>query len=193
MSKCLEIFNKRTMKIVDLTISDTDLIEQILVILHDCFEEFSPEWLPNAKARREEVNESFSKERSSRVLIDDDRTVLGWVGAIWNDNVWEIHPIAVSPKEQRKGFGKMLVDDITFLAKSNGAVSVWAGTSDETNSTNFSKVDLYRDIATSLENLTAPKSHPINFWLKMGFSIVGVMPDEEGLGKPGIHFAKRIV
>lgn len=53
--------------------------------------------------------------------------------------------------------------------------------------------DLYQDAAKAMSNFEVSARHPINFWLKMGFSLVGVMPDEEGLGKPGITFAKRVI
>ncbi|MFT7245504.1 MAG: aminoglycoside 6'-N-acetyltransferase I [Candidatus Azotimanducaceae bacterium] len=89
--------------------------------------------------------------------------------------------------------GKLLVADIENLARESGAVSVWAGTSDETDSTSFSRLDLYKEFAKAFENIEPPDDHPVNFWLHGGYSIVGVMPDEEGLGKPGIHFAKRVV
>ncbi len=126
-------------------------------------------------------------------MISETGEPMGWIGAIKGERVWEIHPIAVSPEYQRHGVGKLLVSDIEHLAKEAGAVSVWAGTGDETNSTSFSKVDLYNDLKSALERVEAPDDHAVNFWLGIGYSIVGVLPDEEGLGKPGIHFAKRIV
>ncbi|MCX7029698.1 MAG: hypothetical protein NTU62_06205 [Spirochaetes bacterium] len=36
------------------------------------------------------------------------------------------------------------------------------------------------------------RSHPYKFYLMNGFSIVGVMPDANGFGKPDITMAKRI-
>ena len=35
-------------------------------------------------------------------------------------------------------------------------------------------------------------SHAYEFWLSVGFRIIGVMPDAEGVGKPGIHLAKPV-
>ena len=99
----------------------------------------------------------------------------------------------MSPRYQSTGIGKLLVADIESLARESGAVSVWAGTGDETNSTSFSRFNLYQEAAKSFENVEAPEDHPVKFWLAVVYSIVGVLPDEEGLGKPGIHFAKRIV
>ncbi len=86
----------------------------------------------------------------------------------------------------------MLVDDMVALAKEGGAAAIWAGTGDETNSTSFSKFDLYRETSIALENIEAPDDHAVNFWRAIGFAVVGVMPDDGGLGKPAIYFAKRI-
>ena len=180
------------LSIVDLRDSDVDRINQIAQFLYKCFRKYAPEWLPDLESCKDEVEESFEPGRRSRVLIDSDGKALGWISTIIDDNVWEIHPIAVSPEEQRKGYGAMLVSDVAALAKADGAVAIWAGTSDETGATSFSDVDLYKNPAGSFEGFRAPPDHAINFWVKTGFSIVGVMPDEEGLGKPGIHFAKRI-
>ena len=179
--------------IVDLRDSDGDRIDQIAEFLYKCFRKYAPEWLSDLESCKEEVQESFEPGRRSRVLIDGDGQALAWVSTIIDDNVWEIHPIAVSPKEQRKGYGAMLINDVAQLARAGGAVAMWAGTSDETGSTSFSDIDLYKNPASALDNFDAPPDHAINFWVKAGFSIVGVMPDEEGLGKPGIHFAKRLV
>jgi aminoglycoside 6'-N-acetyltransferase I len=36
------------------------------------------------------------------------------------------------------------------------------------------------------------RGHPYEFYQKMGFAIVGVMPDANGIGKPDIYMAKRL-
>lgn len=126
------------------------------------------------------------------MTIDNGRAI-GWIGAIEDDDVWEIQPIAVAPAMQRSGLGRALVADIEWLARSAGAVAVWAGTSDETHATNLSSVDLYADPVTAMANFSAVEGHPARFWQKAGFTLVGVRPDEEGLGQPGIHFARRLV
>ncbi|MBO6702364.1 MAG: GNAT family N-acetyltransferase [Pseudomonadales bacterium] len=173
--------------------SQNDRIELISQFLLPCFQKYSPDWLPNKKAALNLIMSTFGEQRRSRVALGENGHPIGWIGAITDEDVWEIHPIAVSPDNQRKAVGKSLVADVESLARSSGAVAVWAGTSDETASTSFSSIDLYKEPGRSFENIETPEDHPIQFWLKMGYSIVGVMPDEEGLGKPGIHFAKRVV
>lgn len=178
--------------IVDLTECDAVWIEAVARFLHPCFARFSPTWLPDHAACLGEVRESFEPERRSRVLVEDGQAV-AWIGAFEDEHAWEIHPIAVAPGAQRNGYGLRLVDDVIELARAAGAVSVWAGTSDETGSTSFSALDLYANPAAAFGPWTAHPEYPVNFWFKTGFSLVGVLPDDEGLGKPGLHFARRIV
>jgi len=178
-------------QIVELKHSDELWIDDISGFLYTCFRKYSPEWLPNLEASREEVKESFQQNRRSRVLLKGGK-VIGWISAFTDKHCWEIHPIAVLPEEHRKGYGKLLVEDISTLAKESGAVSIWAGTGDETNSTSLSNLDLYQCMTKAIENFNAPTDHAANFWLDIGFTLVGVLPDEEGLGKPGLHFARRL-
>ncbi len=126
-------------------------------------------------------------------MVDDANNAVGWIGAIWDKDGWEIHPIADVPKAQRQGIGFVLVEEICKLARESGAAAVRAGTSDETNATSFSSVNLYENPYAAMQNFKAPEDHAVNFWIKAGFTLVGVLPDAEGLGKPGIHFSKRVV
>ncbi len=172
--------------------SDQSWIEQLSKFLPNCFSKYFPRWVATSGASIEQIRKSFERG-PSRVVVDQDEQVLGWAAAITDETQWEIHPIAVSPKHQRQGLGRILVEDLEYLAREAGAVSVWVGTSDETYSTSFSRIDLYQDAGSSLTHWEAPTDHPLRFYLGVGYSLVGVLPDEEGLGKPGIHFAKRIV
>lgn len=179
--------------IEDLEESHLGRIEVISKFLYVVFEKYSPGWLPDKRACYSLIASTFEDERRSRVALGECGVPVGWIGAITDESAWEIHPIAVAPNNQRVGVGQSLVTDIETLARRSGAVSVWAGTSDETGSTSFSSIDLYKEPGRSFKNIEAPPDHPVRFWPRMGYSIVGVMPDEEGLGKPGIFFAKRVV
>ena len=179
-------------RIIDLQKEDRERIDQIARFLTVCFKKYSPGWLPTFDAALEEVEDSLAPGRRSRVLIDENGNALGWGGAIVQQHVWEIHPLAVAPDAQHRGLGKMLVNDLCDLARAHGALAVWAGTGDETGSTSFSHVDLYRDAAHALASFQVPPDHAVQFWLKVGFSVVGLLPDAEGPGRPSIHLAKRI-
>jgi aminoglycoside 6'-N-acetyltransferase I len=41
-------------------------------------------------------------------------------------------------------------------------------------------------------NLYRAGTHPYEFYQKIGYKIVGVIPDANGLGKPDIWMAKRL-
>ena len=181
-----------TFKIIRLDPANQTHIEQIAQFLHQCFRKYSPDWLPTISDCRQEIAESFEPGRSSLVMLDEQDHAIGWTGAIWDENVWEIHPIAVSPNHQHQGVGAALVNEICQLARQNGAAAIWAGTSDETGATNFSQTDLYTNPIKAMEQIEAPDDHAINFWRHIGFTLVGVLPDAEGRGKPGIHFAKSL-
>ena len=130
----------------------------------------------------------------SRVLVDAAGRPSGWIGAIPQSHgrVWEIHPLVVAVSEQGKGYGRQLVRDLEALAKARGALTLLAGSSDETNATTLGGVDLYQDPAQAITNLRNLKGHPYEFYVKIGFKVVGVIPDAEGPGKPGIMLAKRV-
>jgi aminoglycoside 6'-N-acetyltransferase I len=58
--------------------------------------------------------------------------------------------------------------------------------------TTLSDKDLYDDIPGNLTKIRNLKNHPYGFYLKQGFTIVGVIPDANGIGKPDIIMAKRV-
>ena len=78
------------------------------------------------------------------------------------------------------------------LGERAGALTLFAGTSDEVGTTNLFGVDLYADPASAIKNLRATRRNPFEFWQNAGFTVVGLMPDAEGEGKPGIHMARRL-
>ena len=180
-------------RIIDLSPDDQTHIDQIAAFLFECFSKYSPGWLADKAACYRQITHSFNADRCSRVMVDEQDQAIGWIAAITDEHCWEIHPIAVKPGQRRSGIGRRLVADIEQLAITSGAVSVWAGTSDETRSTSFSHLDLYKNPAAGFIDITAPDDHPVTFWRSVGYKVVGVLPDEEGLGKPGIHFARRLV
>lgn len=183
------------MQIVDLRPEDEALIEQAAELLLVSFREHWPEAWPDLEAAEQEVRESLSHDRISRVALDEGDVVLGWIGGIrqYDGNVWELHPLAVHPDARGRGVGRSLVEDLEMRARERGGLTLWLGTDDEDGMTTLSGVNLYPDILGRIADIRNLKRHPYEFYQKLGFQIVGVMPDANGPGKPDIFMAKSLV
>jgi aminoglycoside 6'-N-acetyltransferase I len=182
------------MHIIDLSPADEPTIRQVAALLVDGFREHYPDAWPDLDSALEEVRESFAPDRVSRVALDDDGTVLGWIGGIsqYDGNVWELHPLVVRPDRQRQGIGRALVADLEAQVRARGAITLWLGTDDEDNMTTLAGVDLYPNVLERAQNIRNLRGHPFTFYQKVGFVIVGVIPDANGFGKPDIFMAKRV-
>lgn len=182
------------MRIVSLTEKDSDLLEQTASLLYHSFKTNWPAGWPDMEAARIEVRESLPAERISRVALDEKDHVIGWIGGqfIYDGNVCEVHPLAVDQKHRGQGVGRALINDLEEVAGSRGAVTLWLGTDDENAMTSLSGVNLYENLFEQLKNIKDFKGHPFAFYQKVGFQIVGVLPDANGVGKPDIYMAKPI-
>ena len=172
---------------------NVELIDPTAQLLLDTFRGKTADWQDLASAR-DEVLESLAPDRASRVMVDASGAVLGWIGGIpaYRGRVWEIHPLVVSPSHRRRGIGRALVDDLERLAVSRGALTLWAGSDDENGETTLGGTDLYADIPGAMRRIGNLRDHPYEFYLRVGFSIAGVLPDANGRGKPDIFLAKRV-
>lgn len=160
----------------------------------ESFKEHSPDAWPDVESALATVHESFGNERISRVAVDDNGAALGWIGAIkqYDGRVWELHPLAVSRAAQGEGIGRALVEDLEEQVSVRGGMTLWLGSDDEDLMTSIGGVDLYPQPLEHLRNLKNLRGHPFEFYQKLGFVVVGVMPDANGFGKPDIFLAKRI-
>lgn len=183
------------MKIKTLQIEDDKYIQQAAQLLVEGFKENWPNAWPDLGAALEEVNECLSEDRICRIAVDENDNVLGWIGAIsqYDGNVWELHPIVVDINHRRKGIGRLLVKDLEEQVRQRGGITIQAGSDDENNMTSLSNVDLYDNLLDRIRDIKNFKGHPYEFYLKLGFKIIGVMPDANGLGKPDIYLGKRVI
>lgn len=181
------------MQIVNLNANDELAIQQTAAIVLDCFGHL-PHGYPTLERTLEEVQESLSEERISRIAVNESGTVLGWVGAMpqYDGNVWELHPLVVKREYRRQGIGRSLVADLEVQVQQRGGVTLWLGTDDGEDKTTLSGVNLYPDVLNHIASIQNLRQHPYEFYQKCGFVIVGVMPDANGLGKPDIFMAKRV-
>jgi len=178
-------------KIVDIEYESDELISHLAAITRAAFKETSPNWLTTEERAAEQVLASVNPNRLGRVCFSNENPV-GWIAVIQRRHVWEIHPIAVSPAHQGNGVGRMLVEDIALSAKEANISTLFAATSDETGSTNLYGEILYSDPASAIMQLESKGRSPYKFWESVGFTVVGILPDEEGQGKPGIHLARKL-
>ena len=120
--------------------------------------------------------------------------MLGWIGGMsqYSGHVWELHPLVVDARHRRQGIGRALVLDFEVRARERGGLTILLGSDDETDQTSLSGVDLYSDTWQHIAHIRNLGGHPYEFYQKLGFTIVGVVPDANGRGKPDILLAKRI-
>jgi len=181
-------------RIVDLKPADHRLIAQVAAILIDGFAHVEPHPWGDLSQAVEEVRKSFAEGRISRVAIGDDGAASGWIGGIkqYSGHAWELHPLVVRPDRQRLGIGAALVRDFEQQVIARGGATVYLGTDDDFGATSLSGIDLYPDVASHIRNVRNLRRHPFEFYQKLGYTIVGVIPDANGFGKPDIFMARRV-
>lgn len=53
-------------------------------------------------------------------------------------------------------------------------------------------IDLYAALPSALDAVRSWGRHPLPFYERLGFRVIGVMPDANGPGKPDIFLAKKL-
>jgi aminoglycoside 6'-N-acetyltransferase I len=178
----------------DLTADDDKLIEQMAAMLVEGFREHWSDAWPELDDAREEVRGMLVPDRICRVAIDEHGDAVGWIGGIeeYDGNVWELHPMVVRADLQKQGIGRLLVQDLEAEVAKRGAITLRLGSDDQDSMTTLADTDLYDDLPTKIANIRNLKGHPYEFYQKLGFKIIGVMPDANGIGKPDIIMGKRV-
>ncbi len=181
-------------RIVDLLAEDGDLVAQTAVLLVEGFGEQWPGAWPDMESGLEEVQEAIEPEKIARVAIDGEGRALGWIGAQpeYSGRVWELHPLVVRPDLQGHGIGRALVRDLEERVRERGGLTIRLGTDDESDATSLSGVDLYADVPGHIASARVLTKHPMEFYRKLGFTIIGIVPDANGRGRPDIIMAKPV-
>lgn len=173
---------------------DVDAQREAAALLMEGFTEVAPHAWDNLDDALREVRDALDPERLCLAAKDADGRVLGWVGAIRNydGNAWELHPLVVAPALQGRGVGRALVEALEEELRGRGAMTVYLGTDDETGMTSLAGADLYPGVLEKLGTIENRRGHPFTFYRRLGYEVVGCIPDANGFGKPDIFMAKRI-
>ena len=182
------------MRIIDLAEADSGRIEQVAALLTDGFSDTGSESWRSRDEALLSVRESLHEGCISRVAVEDLGWASGWIAgrSMYEGRVWELHPLIVRRVCRGQGVGRALVKDFEDQVRFRGGSTIYLGTDDENNRTSLGGVDLYPDpldVAARIQNLGR---HPFEFYRKLGFVIVGVLPDANGFGKPDIFMSKRV-
>ncbi len=174
------------MKIVDVTPENTGAIKRIAELLVDGFRDTGSTSWRSIEDAMAEVLESLQAGRISGIALDEQDDILGWIGGIqeYGGNVWELHPLVVRRDRQRQGLGRILVADFEEQVAQRGGHTVRLGTDDENCRTTLGGMDLYPDVLDKLRAIENQGWHPFEFYLKVGYHVVDVIPDANGFGKP---------
>lgn len=182
------------MRIVDLRAHHKARVRQAAALLVEGFRENWPDSWTDMDGALEEVHDALGDDRLCRVAVDSRGNVLGWIGGIpeYDGHAWELHPLVVDPAVQGQGVGRALVADLEEQVRQRGGLTIYLGSDDVSGMTSLAAIDLYPDPLIHLAHIENRRGHPFEFYQKMGYVIVGVIPDANGWGKPDIWMAKRV-
>jgi aminoglycoside 6'-N-acetyltransferase I len=182
------------LRITDLDATNDSLLRAVAALLVSGFRQNAPEAFPDVATALAEVRESFADDRISRVAFDEQDRAVGWIGGIkhYGGHTWELHPLVVRLDQQRRGIERALVCDLEQRVVERGGSTIYLGTDDEQSQTSIAGIDLYPNVWQHAQNIANLRDHPYEFYQKLGFVIVGVIPDANGFGKPDILMAKRV-
>ncbi|MGH2617982.1 MAG: GNAT family N-acetyltransferase [Thermomicrobiales bacterium] len=175
--------------IADLQPRDTDAIDQAAALLMAAF----PDWTPTMKAARDEIVEALAPNRIC-LAARSGAAVLGWVGGLPEySHAWELHPLVVREDARGRGIGRALVAALEERVRARGALTLYLGTDDDgpLPGTSAGGVDLFPNVLSHAVNLRS-LDHAAGFYRRLGFEVVGLIPDANGHGKPDVLMAKRI-
>jgi len=186
-------FDVGSTRLVDIRAATGAQIDQAATVLVEALKHVPSAWKDHASAMEEVGTFLTDRERVAILAVNEEDAVVGWIGAIrQSEFAWELHPLVVRPDVQQRGLGTRLVRALETRAAHEGALTMWLGTDDDFGGTNLFGVDLYPDVLYALQQLRVTSGHPFRFYEKLGYTVTGVFPDVDGLGKHDILMARRL-
>ena len=82
--------------------------------------------------------------------------------------------------------------DLEAILTARGGLTLWAGSDDLAGETTLGGVDLYSALPDAFSVVRSWGNHPLPFYRRLGFHVIGVMPDANGPGRPDVFLAKRL-
>lgn len=179
------------MEITNMKDLDKSQLAEAAVLLHKSL----PIGWANFAEAEEEIEERLVPGNTLLAALEDGH-VLGWGGILaptYDGLVYELHPLAVRADCRGRGVGSAIVHALEEAARQQGGKTIWLGADDEKGEgeTSLAGVDLFDDLPAKLAAF-APGTHQTAFYMKLGYRIIGVMPDANGQGKPDIYMGKRL-
>lgn len=173
----------------DLDPADAAAIQQAAGLLRAAF----PVWMPDDEAALAEVREALTPGNVCLAAFADGE-VVGWIGGRPEySHAWELHPLVVRAGARHQGIGRRLVAALEDRARAAGALTLYLGTDDDgpTPGTSAGGINLFPDPLAHAARLE-PFDHASGFYRRLGFAVIGLIPDANGPGKPDILMAKRL-
>ena len=175
--------------IQDLLPGDTADIDQAAALLVTAF----PQWTATRDAARDEIADLLAPGHIC-LVAKTGSAVLGWIGGqpVYS-HAWELHLLVVREDARGHGIGRALVATLEERVRQRGALTLYLGTDDDgpVPGTSAGGVPLFPGVLSHAANLNVI-DHAAGFYRRMGFEVVGLIPDANGPGKPDVLIARRI-
>ncbi|MFM2032515.1 MAG: hypothetical protein RLZZ297_1280 [Chloroflexota bacterium] len=162
-------------------------------VLVAAFAGISPAWPDHAAGSAAIATYLADDLLAYGAYVDD--TLVAWIGALpqYDGHAWELHPLAVIPKFQRKGIGRSLIETLETALIGRGVSTIFVWSDDETGTTSLGGQSLYPEPLTVLPSLVSSPHHAGGFYRRCGYALAGVIPDANGCGKHDFLYTKRLI
>lgn len=173
---------------------DAEAVEAAARVLRAAFAATGVADWETIEAARREVRDCLKPEYLL-IAAELEGVFVGWIGfrPLYGNHTWELHPLAVDPAFAGRGIGGALVREGERLLTERGAGGILLGSDDPDGSTSLGGRDLTSaDLFNEIRHIRNLKRHPFEFYRKLGYRIVGVIPDASAPGQPDILMWKSL-